>query len=119
MSFRVPNESRVRVGQLASDESYGNNGCFIVGAWRRLQIIASDGEGWEHVSVSILESKNTPTWDEMCTVKDIFWEGEDVVMQLHPKRSEYVNHYPGCLHLWRPTDKTIPTPPMMMVGPKT
>ncbi len=39
-------------------------------------------------------------------------------MQFHPKRSEYVNYHPGCLHLWRPTDVRIVLPPSIFVGPK-
>lgn len=48
----------------------------------------------------------------------MFWDAEDVVMQLHPAQSVYVNHHPGCLHLWRPVSIAIPTPPAWMVGPK-
>jgi hypothetical protein len=58
----------------------------------------------------------TPTWREMSYVKDLCWDGEDVVMQLHPKRSEYVNNHPHVLHLWRPVDAEIPTPPSIFVG---
>jgi hypothetical protein len=52
----------------------------------------------------------------MCFVKDLFWDDEDCVMQLHPKKSEYVNNSPFCLHLWRPINAIIPTPPHEMVG---
>jgi hypothetical protein len=79
-------------------------------------IICSDGEGWEHVSVS--NHRYTPSWDDMCAVKDLFFSPEEVVMQLHPKRSEYVNNHPHCLHLWKPMGVEIPTPPNWMVGVK-
>jgi hypothetical protein len=49
--------------------------------------------------------------------KDLFWEPEDVVMQLHPQKSTYVNFNPHTLHLWRPKSVRIPTPPVGMVGP--
>jgi len=49
-------------------------------------------------------------------VKGLFWGPEDVVMQLHPAASEYVNKHPFCLHLWRPIEAAIPTPPRIMVG---
>jgi len=90
-----------------------------------LHIIASNGLGWEHVSVHSCTGQalgkhkvRTPNWREMCQAKDYFWEDEDVVMQLHPKRSEYVNCHPHVLHLWRPTNAEIPTPPSILVGIK-
>lgn len=83
---------------------------------RRVAVVASWGSGWEHVSVSLRD--RCPTWDEMCVVKDIFWDAEITVMQIHPPKSQYVNQHPYCLHLWRPQHNTIPTPPMWMVGIK-
>ena len=75
--------------------------------------IQSDGEGWEHVSVS---TKNRcPTWKEMCAIKDLFWDEEDVVVQYHPKRSDYINIHKYCLHLWRPIDMNITVPPLYLV----
>lgn len=58
----------------------------------------------------------TPTWKEMVYIKDLCWDGEDVVMQLHPRKSEYVNNHPHTLHLWRPIGQEIPTPPSIFVG---
>lgn len=86
-----------------------------------IRVIASDGLGWQHVSVSIVDSDKPPAWSVMCQVKDLFWEPEDTVMQLHPPQSLYVNFHPGCLHLWRPTMEgvTIPLPHPLLVGPKT
>lgn len=53
----------------------------------------------------------------MCQVKDVCWDDEDVVMQLHPRRSQYVNMHPHTLHLWRPLEASIPEPPSILVGP--
>lgn len=79
-------------------------------------IIASDGANWEHVSVS--HKTKIPSWNVMCIVKDMFFEDEEVVMQLHPKKSEYINNCKTCLHLWRPSHEKdkIPTPPKILVG---
>jgi hypothetical protein len=88
---------------------------------RALQIIATDGQEtqWEHVSVSIVgQPTKCPSWPEMCLVKDLFWNPEACVIQFHPPASQYVNHHPGCLHLWRHTEHTFPTPPTSLVGPK-
>jgi len=121
--FRVPetarNTTHAILGTSALD---GNNGAFDIDSpepgWR-LSMICSDGIGWEHVSVRAYKEgtpkSRVPNWREMCHVKDLCWGPEDVVMQLHPRRSEYVNNHPHVLHLWRPTAGTIPTPPSIAV----
>lgn len=113
MSFKVPNNFRVRTGAMASSEEDGNNGMFVVTLRndQKVKVIASDGLGWEHVSVS--RSDRTPTWDEMCQIKDLFWDSEDCVVQYHPAKKDYVNVHNHCLHLWR--TEGIPTPPTFMV----
>ena len=77
-------------------------------------MIASEEMGWEHVSVS--RSDRSPTWEEMCQVKDLFWDDTDCVIQYHPPKSDYVNNHPYCLHLWRPIGIELPRPPSFFVG---
>lgn len=119
MSFHAPEQYRVRKGRLGTDASHGNNGAFWVpvrpGA-APLTVIASDGDGWEHVSVST--PSRCPTWAEMCHVKALFWDDEDAVMELHPPRSTWISNHSYCLHLWRPQATAIPLPPSYMVGYK-
>lgn len=116
MTFHVPEGSRIRTGKLASSVKDGCNGAFQVRFGSRMfNMIASDGGGWEHVSVTLASEERCPTWDEMCRVKAIFWDAEDCVVQYHPPKSEYVNNHPRCLHLWRPRDYDLPTPPKVMV----
>lgn len=113
--MKVPEQYRVKTGMLASDESYGNNGLFLIPFESyELQVIASDGEGWEHVSVSL--RNRTPNWKEMCFIKSLFWDEQECVVQYHPPQSEYVNNHDYCLHLWRPTGQEIPMPPSILVG---
>lgn len=117
--FNVPNKYRLRKHVLmGSDDSYGNNGVFIVpyetlGA---LNCIASDQWEWEHVSITIPDHDSPPTWEIMCYVKDLFWGVEDCVIQYHPPKSKYINCHPGCLHLWRPIGVEIPIPPYRLIG---
>jgi len=51
---------------------------------------------WEHLSVTVRrdgkQAERTPTWAEMCWLKDLFWDKTDCVMQLHPPEAEYVNN---------------------------
>lgn len=79
-----------------------------------LFFIFSNGAGWEHLSVSTPD--RIPTWEEMCYMKTIFWSDNEVCMQLHPKKEEYVNNHENCLHIWKPINQKIPTPPSCLVG---
>lgn len=117
--FKVPEKYRVKEGKLGSDESYGNNGYFLIKSVkfkREFRCVVSDGLGWEHVSVSL--PTRCPTWEEMCFIKDKFWDKGDCVVQYHPAEKDHVNYHPYCLHLWRPMGLSIPKPPPLMVGPK-
>lgn len=67
-------------------------------------VIGRDKEGWEHVSVSPMDKRVTPSWDAMCQVKDMIFGDEEEVVQIMPKKSQYVNLVKNCLHLWRKID---------------
>ena len=117
------NKHRVDYGPLKASPTHGCNGAFEFSVDRYpVRVIASDGTyggiGWKHVSVSIRGSRKPPPWEVMCRIKDLFWEPEEPVMQLHPPHSRYVNNHPGCLHLWQPLKESIPLPPDFLVGVK-
>lgn len=114
---------RILTGKYGSKRDSGRNGAFMIQGPcnMTLAIVANDAtdpgaQGWEHVSVSC--KKRCPNWIEMCFVKDLFWGDEELVVQFHPKKSEYVNHHPYCLHLWRNVNFAIQMPPSEFVGPK-
>lgn len=121
--YKVPHQFRVQDPRLPFIQNAAN--CPDFGAFmlppkignRAILAIASNGGGWEHVSVSIRQGKHcpAPTWEEMAYVKSLFWDDEDCVIEYHPPRSQYVNMF-NCLHLWRPTDREIPLPPSILVG---
>lgn len=113
-----------------SDDTYGMNGFFVIPLNKASQtyalIISSDGQQgspWEHVSVRIgvggrgkkRMTERTPNWDEMCAIKKLFWRDDECVVQFHPAESEYVNLHPHVLHLWKPTNQVLPTPPLALV----
>jgi len=116
MAFKVPNKFRIRDGRSGSSDDIGNAGAFAIKLKHGQQVfaIASDGLGWEHVSVS--RRDRCPTWDEMCQVKGLFWDDDDCVVQYHPPKSQYVNNHPYCLHLWRQVGSEFPSPPAVLVG---
>ena len=130
--FQVPEENRftqakisqfrfIIMPELASDHLCGNNGMFVLqrnvrGHSAIFRCLASDGHGWEHVSVTVVGVNRCPSWNEMCFIRDKFWGPEDTVLQFHPPHSEYVSTHPYCLHLWRPKNEKVPRPPMDLVG---
>ena len=131
MKSELPEQHRIEKGRLASSKYDGANGAFYIpnpirGAGSYFLCIISNGMGWDHVSVTLWQIKHqdrsmksvaiTPTWREMCFVKDTFFDKEEPAMQIHPPESMYVNNHPHCLHLWRPQDHTIPFPHPLMVG---
>ena len=90
------------------------NGAFIFRVWEtKLRVIASDGGGWDHVSVSLAD--RCPTWEEMCAIKRKFFMPEECVVQFHPPESEYVNCHPNVLHLWRKQGAVVELPPRSFV----
>lgn len=138
-----PNPSAERYRLRVDGDAWAvgtNNGCFQVPSPEGpflVNVIVSCGGGWDHVSVSL--SNRCPTWREMCHVKDLFFKDDEVAMQLHPAKADYVNQHPFCLHIWRPqteaeraalaaahgddgdgwpTPGPIPLPPTIAVGPK-
>ena len=85
---------------------------------KRQSIICTWDSGWEHVSIN---GRSTPTWDEMCRFKEMFWRNDEVVVQFHPAEADYVNNLEHCLHLWRPIEQYVgkmPVPPAYLVGIK-
>lgn len=102
MTFHVPEKYRLTSGAMRSTPEYGNNGVFIIRMRKFkhvLNVQASDGDGWEHVSVST--PTRSPNWIEMCCIKNLFWDEDDFVVQMHVPKSDYINCHPHCLHLWR------------------
>lgn len=74
-----------------------------------LRVIAANGEGWDHVSVSL--AHRIPTWEEMSLIKRIFFKNDETAMQLHVPIKKHINVHPYVLHLWRPHNEKIPMPP--------
>lgn len=114
MTFKCPNKYRVVVGNMPPGDD--QNGWFVIPLkhGQKVRVIASNGMGWEHVSVS--RKDRPPLWEEMCQIKDMFWDKDDCVLQYHPPEADYVNNHPNCLHLWRPIGVEVPRPDSLLVG---
>jgi len=122
MNFDKVESSRITQGFGRWNSLPGDRyGAFLIygPCGRPLKVIASDSTAeipWEHVSVSL--NKRTPNWVEMCFIKDLFWNDDEPVMQLHPRKADYINNHEHCLHLWKPANAEIPLPPTEAVGYK-
>lgn len=92
----------------------GGAGVIALPTWQG-SVIWSTGGGWDHVSVAPFKHRITPSWYDMCMIKDIFFSDEEAVIQIHPPKSQYVNNMPNCLHLWRYQGEQ-PLPPSVLTG---
>ena len=101
--------------QFAKENIDGGVAEIHVGGWQG-SVIWSNGAGWEHISVHPFARRITPSWDDMCKVKEIFFKDDEAVIQVHPTKAEYVNNLENCLHLWRCTYKDMVLPPAILVG---
>jgi len=113
---------RYRIETRQVFDFYGSFGDHETGAFRilcaqtggDLLVIASSGEGWDHVSVSL--KHRTPNWAEMEFIKRLFFKDDETAMQLHVPPSEHISFAHTALHLWRPLKQEIPRPPNELVG---
>lgn len=98
--------------------SYGDHTCGVfeipiprTGAV--LKVVASSGDDWDHLSVSL--PNRCPNWIEMEFAKRKFFNPEEVCMQLHVAEADHLSIHPHVLHIWRPQKKKIPLPPKEFV----
>ena len=69
-------------------------------------IVASFGDGWDHISASIYNKDRCPKWSEMCEIKDILFNENETVVQYYQAKND---HY--WMHIWRPQNVELPKPP--------
>lgn len=108
----IRNNPRVIVRETGED---GGNGWIKLGNSyaESAAVVWSFGAGWDHVSISF--PRRCPTWEEMCLAKDVFFREDEVCVQYHPRKAEYVNMHRFCLHIWKPQGVELPIPPIWMV----
>lgn len=91
------------------------NGCFVIPCEGvELAVIASDGGGWDHVSVST--RTRCPTWEEMEHVRKLFARPLEVWVQFGLPARDHINAHPYCLHWWRQQSRELRLPPVYMVA---
>jgi|SRR5215831_14238943 len=106
--FRLPDPNGVTYSEDI-------NGMYLIPyAGVKLTVIASDGAGWDHVSVSLRH--RCPTHEELEFIRGLFFRDDECVVQYSVPRREHINTHPHCLHLWRPQGRDVPRPPGELVG---
>jgi hypothetical protein len=107
-TYRVINEG---LKKLYGDIILGpNNGAFVIPyGGSLLRILASNGGGWDHISVSLED--RIPNWYEMEHVKRLFFKDNEIAVQYHLPSKDHINIHPNVLHLWRPHKLVMPLPP--------
>ena len=110
---------RSRLGRVDTEKYPGEQkGIFLIrNNGKTLLVIICNSSGWDHVSLS-LNVMRCPTWGEMCYIKDLFFDDNEIVVQFHPKKSDYIDYHPYTLHLWKSQREGFPTPEPWMVGTK-
>ena len=67
-------------------------------------VVASNKFGWEHVSMHMEGDngyiKRTPNNEEMQFLRNLFFYENDIVVEFHPKKEDYINNHGYVLHLW-------------------
>lgn len=122
--MKVPERYRVLNGEMGSTADFGANGLFIIPHQMidkyEYVCICGDGNGWDHVSVSIRSTvrkvERCPTREEMCFIKSLFWDDDEIVIEYHPAKSDCISNHPFVLHPWKPQGIELPTPDPLMVG---
>ena len=85
------------------------------------QVVASSGSGWDHVSVCLLDRKGnfierTVTWDEMCLVKEMLFNDDEAVIEIHTSDEFEMYEKDYTIDLWKPLNKEMPLPNPDLVG---
>ncbi|MGE0289339.1 MAG: hypothetical protein AB7I42_24095 [Bradyrhizobium sp.] len=79
----------------------------------QIRVIASNGGGWDHVSVSL--SDRTPTWNEMELVKRSCFKDDETAVQFHVPPGIHKNVHEHCLNIWRDQSTPYRLPPIEYV----
>lgn len=61
-------------------------------------IIASNGAGWNHVSVAPYKLSIIPTWEDMCMIKDICFGEDEWAVDLPEELEQYRREIEDCIN---------------------
>lgn len=86
-----------------------------------INLIISNTLGWDHISMTIQVEdtygfmyNRMPSANEMEAMKKLFFNDDEPVIEVHPKKEDYVNIHPYVLHLWKPNLIDLPIPPNIL-----
>lgn len=98
---RFPARVMLGDGRVLEKQPFGAHACYSTRDGMRVMV--SDDEGphgtLRHVSVSY--RARDPRWAELQLVRAAFFDDDQDVMMMLPRRGRYVNVHPHCFHLWQ------------------
>lgn len=114
-----------RYRQITNENIFNKNfdlskeGTFVIklNDYSCLYVQALNHFGWEHIGAYVVNfgerqfPYRIPTSKEMEFLKNLFFEKDEAVIEVHPRKCDYVNINIFMLHLWRPNRISIPVPP--------
>lgn len=77
------------------------------------EVTASNYMGWDHISIVVITKNGMAriaASEEIERLKKMFF-GDEVTIEVHPKKKDYINIDEVMLHVWRPLGKDLPLPP--------
>lgn len=116
------NHLRIREGEMATEDSAGCNGAFVIGHKLdksfSLIVTISQRYGWEHVCVTkqvrsrlIGTPKQVePNTADMQTAKSVFFKPEETCVEFFPHGPSSLHPAPNFRHLWRHSTRDFPMP---------
>lgn len=106
--FRVPTPDGV--------DADSEDGFFVVKnhGFREINVVVSTEGGWDLVSV--MTRGSSPTWDEMCLVREIFFRDDETAIQYSVPKPERISTHKFALHWWRPHTLELPRPPRELIA---
>jgi len=93
------------------DGCFGHDNEFLASCYRNkgmglvvlLSLSTLDG-GARFVHCSLSRRSRLPSWQDVKVVKDTFLGEDSEAFHVLPKKDDYINLCPFCLHLWMPAE---------------
>lgn len=94
--YRMPNPITGKMG----DEHNGIFQLRLEGSSLWFTVVATDNNGWDHVS--IFTSERCPHFKELEQIKQLFFQAPKLAVPMYFFLDEHIDMHPNYLHLWGP-----------------
>lgn len=114
LDFPLPNnedynkQTNIENINIPRKKGYYNISIIQTNDWKRIQVSLLN---WWHQQLKVF-----PTWDEMCAIKDIFFNDDEAIIEIHPSDEYKIYEKDYTIDLWKPLNKELPLPNPDLVG---